>query len=121
MIRLYGWVGTELCYLSENKTIKDGKVELLILVCFNEPDHTLEYYRQRWQVETLFRGMKSSGFDIEDPHVTALDRLEKRFMLTMLAFVWCYRIGDYIDRQITPNKIKKYGRRGISVWVLSFT
>ena len=50
--------------------------------------------------------MKSSGFNIEDTHVTALDRLKKLMMLTMLAFIWCYRIGDYIDTQIKQIKIK---------------
>lgn len=32
-------------------------------------------------------------------------------MLTMLAFIWCYLIGDYIDREIKPTIIKKHGRK----------
>ena len=47
-------------------------------------------------MEFCFRGLKLSGFNIEDTHVTALDRLEKLIILTMIAFVWCYKIGDYI-------------------------
>lgn len=60
--------------------------------------------------------MKSSGFNIEDTHVTDLERLEKLLLLTMIAFVWCYRVGDYLDRQIKPIKIKKHGRRAKSVF-----
>ncbi|WP_434979134.1 IS4 family transposase [Daejeonia sp. YH14] len=107
-------LGEELCYLSATKSVVQGKVELLVLVSFNKPDEALSYYRERWQIETLFRGMKSSGFNIEDTHLMALDRLEKLMMLTMMAFIWCYLIGDYIDTQIKPIKIKKHGRRAKS-------
>lgn len=112
VVRMHG----ELCYLSGIRTVIDGKVEFLILVSFSRPQQALEYYRQRWQIETLFRAMKSSGFNIEDTHVTALDRLEKLILLTMIAFVWCYKIGDYIDTEIRPIKIKKHGRRAVSVF-----
>lgn len=111
IVKMHG----QLCYLSGTKTIRDGKVEYLILVSFNRPDQALEYYGKRWQVETLFRGLKSSGFNIEDTHVIALDRLEKLMLLVMIAFVWCYRIGDFIDARIRPIKIKKHGRRAVSV------
>lgn len=106
----------ELCYLSGIKIVNDGKVEFVILVCFNLPREALTYYKQRWQVETLFKGLKGSGFNIEDTHVTNPDRLEKLVMLVMIAFVWCYKIGDYIDREIKPIKIKKHGNRAVSVF-----
>lgn len=105
------------CYLSGTKTIdRDGKMEFLIIVSFNKPEQAMEYYKQRWQIETLFRGLKSSGFNIEATHVTDLDRLEKLFSLTMVAFVWCYKIGDYLDDNVKRIKIKKHGRRAISVF-----
>lgn len=109
-------MGSELCYLSATKTIKDGKVEFVILVSFNKPDQALSYYKERWQIETLFKAMKSSGFNIEDTHVIAMDRLEKLILLTMMAFAWCYRVGDYLDQQIKPISIKKHGRRAKSVF-----
>ncbi|HLS95119.1 MAG TPA: transposase [Sphingobacterium sp.] len=107
-------LGEELCYLSATKSAVQGKVGLLILVSFNKPHEASAYYKERWQIETLFRGMKSSGFNIEDTHLTAIHRLEKLMILTMLAFIWCYRIGDYIDTQIKQIKIKKHGRRAKS-------
>lgn len=109
-------LGGELCYLSATKSSVQGKTELLILVSFNKPDEALTYYKERWQIETLFKGMKSSGFNIEDTHVVALDRLEKLMMLSMLAFNWCYLIGDYIDQEIKPIIIKKHGRKAKSVF-----
>lgn len=109
-------MGDELCYLSATKIMTDGKVEFLILVSFNKPEEALDYYRERWSIETCFRGMKSSGFNIEDTHVTSLDRLEKLILLTMIAFAYCYRIGDFIDRKIKPITIKAHGRKAVSVF-----
>jgi len=105
------------CYLSGCKT-KDrvGKMEFLILVSFNKHGQSMTYYKQRWQVETLFKAMKSSGFNIEDTHVTDLKRLERLFLLTMIAFVWCYRIGDFLDEHVKRIKIKTHGRRAVSVF-----
>jgi len=105
------------CYLSGTKTLdREGKMEFLIIVSFNKPELALASYKKRWQVETLFRGLKSSGFNIESTHVTDLERLEKLFLLTMIAFVWSYKIGDFIDETIEKIEIKKHGRRAISVF-----
>ena len=44
------------CYLSGTKTIdRVGKMEFLILVSFNKPEHALEYYKQRWQLRSTSR------------------------------------------------------------------
>lgn len=113
IIELHG----QRCYLSGCKTInRKGKMEFLIIVSFNEPSQAMAYYKQRWQIETLFRGLKSSGFNIEDTHVTDLERLEKLFSLVMVAFVWCYKIGDFLDENIQKIIIKKHGRRAVSVF-----
>jgi len=109
-------LGNQYCYLSGIKTIRDGRLECCIVVSFSRPDEALEKYGQRWQIETLFRGLKSSGFNLEDTHVTHMDRLEKLVLLVMVAFVWCYKIGDYIDTHLKPITIKKHGNRAVSIF-----
>ncbi len=44
----------------------DGVPELQILICFNRPEDAILTYKKRWEIETAFRAMKSSGFNIED-------------------------------------------------------
>jgi hypothetical protein len=89
-----------LCYVSGMKTVgRDGKLDFLILISFNKPEESLKYYWKRWQIETLFKAFKSSGFNIEGTHVTDLDRLEKLFLIVMIALVWCYKVGEYLDEQ----------------------
>jgi len=112
IVKMHG----QYCYLSGSKTIKDGKLDFCIIVSFNKPEEALEYYTERWQIETLFRALKTSGFNLEDTHVTDPDRLKKLIMLVMIAFVWCYKIGDFIDAQIKAIRIKTHGRRAISVF-----
>lgn len=81
-------------------------MEFLIIVSVNKPEQAMVYYKQRLQIESLFRGLKSTGFNIEDTHVTDLKRLKKLFSLTMIAFVLRYKIGDYLDKNINKT-IKK--------------
>jgi hypothetical protein len=106
----------ELVYLSGTKTVTREKgIELLILISFNRPNESLEYYKTRWQIETLFKSLKTSGFNIEDTHVTILERLDRLLLLVMIAFTWSYLIGDYIDKNFKQIKIKTHGRRAISL------
>lgn len=112
IVKMHG----EYCYVSAIKTITDGKIDFCIIVSYNKPSQALDYYALRWQIETLFKGLKTSGFNLEETHVTHLERIEKLLSLVMIAFVWCYKIGDHIDRNIKPISIKKHGRRAVSVF-----
>ncbi len=110
------YLNGELVYLSATKTVTREKgIELLILISFNKPKEALEYYKKRWQIETLFKSLKSSGFNIEQTHVTKLDRLDKLLLLVMIAFTWAYLVGDYLDIKIKAIKIKTHQKRAISV------
>ncbi len=105
------------CYVSGTKSLgRDGKLDLLNLISFKKPQESLGYYKKRWQIETLFKAFKSSGFNIENTHVTDQKRLEKLFLIVMIALIWCYKIGDFVDENIKPIKFKKHQRRAFSVF-----
>lgn len=88
---------------------QDGKVELQIIVSFNKPE-------ERWQIETAFIEMKTSGFNIEDTHLADIDRIERLFALMTIAFTWAYLVGIYKDANIKPIRILKHGRRAKSLF-----
>jgi hypothetical protein len=95
-------VNGQLCYLSASKLKgKDGKPELQIIISYNQPENAQDFYKERWQIETAFKGLKSSGFNIELTHLTDLDRIEKLFTIVMLAFAWAYVVGVFINDNIT--------------------
>lgn len=104
------------CYLSGSKIITDGKLDYCIIISFEKPTESLEKYKQRWQIETLFKGLKSSGFNLEETHMVAIEKLEKLILLVMIAYVWCYKVGDYIDSKIKAIRIKTHGRRAVSIF-----
>jgi len=106
----------QLCYLSGSKVKnKKGIPELQIIVSFNKPDEAQSLYKERWQIETAFKAMKTSGFNIEDTHLTDLERVKKLFSLVLVAFVWAYKAGIYLD-SIRPIKIKAHGRKAYSLF-----
>lgn len=109
-------VNNVLCYISGSKVKnKKGKPELQLIVSFNNPQRAGTLYKERWQIESAFKALKSSGFNIEDTHLTDAVRIEKLFSLVLIAFVWAYKVGIYLDK-IDPIKIKKHGRRAKSLF-----
>ena len=63
----------------------------------------------------MFKAMKSAGFNMEDTHLTDPERVSKLLMMVMMAFVWCYNIGELVHRKIRPIRILKHGRKEKSI------
>lgn len=111
------YVNGQACYLSGSKIKdKEGKPELQILVSYCNAEEALEMYKLRWQVETMFKGMKSSGFDIEGSHVRDQSRMSNLFAIIMIAYVWCYLVGIYIHQNIKPITVLKHKRKAVSLF-----
>ena len=89
--------------------------ELQILICFNRPEDGVATYKKRWEIETAFRAMKSSGFNIEDTHLRDRERIARLFAMVCMALVWAYLVGEHKDIYVKPIKILKHGRRAKSL------
>jgi hypothetical protein len=114
LCRIYR-VNGQLCYLAASKVKdKEGKPELQIIISFNQPEIALISYKKRWQIETAFKGLKSSGFNIENTHLTDLERIEKLFTIVILAFTRAYIVGVFINDNIKPIRVLKHGRKAKS-------
>jgi len=72
-------------------------------------------YKQRWSIERSFRSLKTSGFNIEDTHITDLSKLSKLFAVVSIALAICVIAGE-IKNNFTPIVIKKHGRRVCSLF-----
>ncbi len=59
-------LGNQWCYLSGEEIIEKGKGQIfMIIISFNKPEQTKEYYAKRWQIETCFKA-KTRRFNIEE-------------------------------------------------------
>lgn len=115
-IRKIYYVNNQLCYLSASRVKnKKGKPELQVIISFSKPETAIESYKQRWQIETAFRALKSSGFNITDTHLTDIRRIEKLLAIVLIAFLWAYKTGIYIHRKIKKIRMLKHGNRAKSI------
>ncbi len=89
--------------------------ELQILICYNRPEDAVATYRQRWQIETCFRAMKSSGFNIEDTHLRDINRIARLTAMVCMALVWAYLVGEHKDMNVKAVRILKHGKRAKSL------
>jgi len=103
----------QLVYLSGTKLTKG---EYLILISFHKVEKSAAIYKLRWQIETCFKGLKTSGFNMQDTHLQDRERIEKLLLLVIIAFVWAYKIGIFLHKKIKAIKIKKHGRKAISLF-----
>lgn len=58
--------GVMCCVSGLKVSDKDGETDFLILVSFNNPQNILDYYRKRWEVETLFQWETTSHTEAKE-------------------------------------------------------
>ena len=110
------YVNGQACYLSASKVKgRDGRPELQILISYNRPEEGLDTYKKRWQIETMFKAIKSAGLNIVDTHLADLQRIEKLLLLVMIAFVWC-NIEVVVRLKYNPIRIFRQGRKAKSLF-----
>ena len=91
------------------------------MLATNRADLTqiLDTYKTRWSIETTFGFLKSKGFQLEDTHLTLPKRIHLLLGILALCLLWGLLVGVLLHQQ-TPIKIKKHGRKAISLVRLGF-
>jgi hypothetical protein len=108
-------IGNQWVYLSGVKTVnKKGLIEFVIIATYSFDPQTMTVYKDRWQIETMYKAMKTGGFNLEDTHLTDLDRLSKLLCLICIAFALVYQVGVYRDAKLKLIEVKKHGRKANS-------
>ena len=95
--------------------LADG--DYLIIVSPGYSFNAIEEYARRWEIETLFDCLKTRGFNFEDTHITAEERLVKLTAILAIASSWAHITGEWLN-EIKPIIIKKHGRKTISIFKL---
>lgn len=53
----------------------------------------LKSYKERWAIESMFKNMKTQGFNIEDTHMKNSDRLGKLMAIVAIAMLFTSLFG----------------------------
>lgn len=67
-----------------------------------------ELYRVRWQIEHLFKSMKTSGFNFESTHLSTPERIDTLISCISIAFTAAY-VEGLLHSNSQTTKIKKHG------------
>ncbi|MBK8755204.1 MAG: transposase [Candidatus Competibacteraceae bacterium] len=89
---------------------------MLILASSKKGQQSVEYYKERWQIETLFSCLKSRGFHLEETHVTDPERIKRLLIIPVITFCWAHRIGEWQHDSVKPIKVKKHLRFSKSIF-----
>ena len=108
------WVTGRICHLAAYCFINQGKRDLVIIASFSKTRESINEYAKRWQIESMFRAIKSSGFNIQRTHLSDINRFEKLLTLVFIAFLWAYLTGIYIHKKIKRIRLLKHGRKAKS-------
>lgn len=94
-----------------------NKLEYLIILSQEKITDVTAVYGQRWQIESMFKNMKSNGFHMEDTHLQKDSRIETLIGLIALSYTWMLITGLMIKKN-NPEifKCKTHRRPSKSVF-----
>ena len=95
------------------------KDEYLILATNIKQEKALGYYKQRWEIETLFSAYKIRGFNLEATHMSENKKIDSLISVLSLAFVWCHTVGEWLNEK-KPIKTLNHGRKAKSIFMYGF-
>jgi hypothetical protein len=98
-------------FVSCVKYQKEGKTEYLIVASGQPNKYAIEEYKTRWQIETMFGGLKKRGFNFEETHLTMPAKISKLLMLLGLGMCLAMLMGEFqvevlknIEMKLKKNK-----------------
>jgi hypothetical protein len=68
-----------------------------------------EYYRKRFKIETLFKQMKSAGFNLHKSKVSGKTRVSNLILVVALAFIFTFCIG-LVLKSMPGQTLKTFAR-----------
>lgn len=100
---------------------KNGEDDFFIIASHYNKAGAAQTYALRWRIEQLFKELKSSGFRLEDTHLTKPERLSAMLGLLAIAFCWILKVGQH-HAENKPQLVKecKHGRPRKSIFRIGF-
>ncbi len=93
--------------------IRTKSGELITIACSANIKDGSAIYKLRWGIETMFKSLKSGGFNLEDTHIVDPDRLETLLAVVAIAHTISSKIGEMLLKDNTL-KLKNHGYKAKS-------
>lgn len=102
-------------------TIVEDCVDGINLVCWHEPKYdeplflltNMElasmaciYYKRRFEIETMFKRMKSQGFNVHKTRMQKKDRIDRLLMVACAAFIFVSQLGAFLLYTFKHEELK---------------
>ena len=95
--------------------MRNKKGDWVIVAHSEGLENPCDLYRDRWQIESMFRAMKTGGFQLEKTHVTDPQRFECLLSVMCIAFTLCYKSGEIVTQK-EPPRLKKHKYKPKSIF-----
>jgi hypothetical protein len=99
------WIFGKKVYLAGSRSERG---ELMIVATNQAPKNAIAIYLRRWEIESLFQGLKSRGFRFEETHLIHSERIEKLMVLLAIGFCWAHKIGEWCHETIKPIRWNRH-------------
>lgn len=96
------------------KNVNQDQSEPLIYILTNltEDQQAPAYYRLRWKIETLFKHLKTNGYNLEDLRMTNLDKIRLLISIVILAYILSVLMGRE-ERKEKKVRKKRYKNKTV--------
>ncbi len=100
---------------------KKGEDDYFIIASHYYHKGVSKRYALCWRIEQLFKELKTSGFQLEQTHLTVHQRLSTMLALLAIAFCWILKVGQHLAER-KPRLVKKckHGRPRYSITRIGF-
>lgn len=89
------------CFVAENDSFKcciaalrTFENELVVVAHSDDIPSPLAMYQKRWKIESMFRSLKTGGFNMENTHITNPARLTTLIYIAVIAFAFALKAGS---------------------------
>jgi len=88
--------------------IRADKADEPLIVVSNRSmnEHTIDAYKKRWEIETMFGALKSKGFNFEESKISSEAKVEKLMAFLSISFLWTILVGEHRVKE-EPIAFKK--------------
>jgi hypothetical protein len=82
----------------------------------SDPAAAADWYRLRFQIESMFANHKSRGFQLHKSHLNKPERLARLLLATSLAYLWVHEVALFAQAQGWVAQFHRTDRCDVSLF-----